>query len=157
MAESCGWFPLRHDEILEWVEAHRETLPTSVAELASLPVAFRRVIVNFVPHEQRTKFWREHLESFLGPGSVLSVEQRTFVESTISALPEVFGSALPEAQKRIRSMEEGMKGLFTRTEAAAMFGMVGPPEPTGGLPLPPGTRLTPEGGGATELTEGGTD
>jgi hypothetical protein len=150
------WFPLRHDEILEWVEAHREALPTNVAELAMLPVAFRRVIVNFVPHEQRTRFWREHLESFLGPESALTAEQRTFVEGTISALPDVFGNALPEAQKRIRSMEEGMRGLFTRQEAAAMFGMVGPPEPEGGCPLPPGTRLTPEGGGV-ELREGGTD
>jgi len=143
MAESCGWFPLRHDEILEWVEEHRDALPTTVAELAMFPVAFRRVIVNFVAHEQRTKFWREHLESFLGAESALTVEQRTFVESTIGALPEVFASPLPEAQKRVRSMEEGMRGLFTRQEAAAMFGMVGPPEPPGGLPLPPGTRLTP--------------
>jgi len=144
MAESCGWIPLRHDEILQWVEEHREALPTTIAELAVFPVAFRRVIVNFVPHEQRTRFWQEHLESFLRPQSALSAEQRTFVESTISALPHVFGSPLPEAQQRIRSMEEGMRGLFTRQEAAAMFGMVGPAEPPEGLPLPAGTRLTPE-------------
>jgi hypothetical protein len=37
-----------------------------------------------------------------------------------------------------------MRGLFTRQEAAAMFGMVGPAEPPEGLPLPAGTRLTPE-------------
>jgi hypothetical protein len=144
MTGSCGWFPLGHDEILQWVEQHQQTLPTTVAELAAFPVAFRRVIVNFVPHEQRTRFWQEHLQSFLGPESSLSTEQRTFVESTINALPDVFGSPLPEAQQRIRSMEEGMKGLFTRQEAAAMFGMVGPPEPPEGLPLPAGTRLTPE-------------
>ena len=144
MTGSCGWFPLGHDEILQWVEEHKDALPATVAELAVFPVAFRRVIVNFVPHEQRTRFWQEHLQSFLGPESSLSTEQRTFVESTISALPQVFGSPLPEAQQRIRSMEEGMKGLFTRQEAAAMFGMVGPPEPPEGLPLPAGTRLTPE-------------
>jgi len=144
MAGSCGWFPLDHHEIVQWVEAHRETLPTTVAELAAFPVAFRRVIVNFVPHEQRTRFWQEHLQSFLGPESSLSAEQRTFVESTIGTLPDVFGCPLPEAQQRIRSMEEGMRGLFSRQEAAAMFGMVGPPEPPEGLPLPAGTRLTPE-------------
>jgi hypothetical protein len=143
MGHSCGWFPLGHDEILKWVEEHRDTLPTTVAELAAFPVAFRRVIVNYVTDEQRTRFWQEHLQSFLGPESVLSVEQRTFVESTISSLPVVFASPLPEAQKQIRSMEEGMRGLFTRQEAAAMFGMVGPPEPPEGLPLPKGTRLTP--------------
>ena len=134
---------MRHDEILEWVEAHRDSLPTTVAELAVFPVAFRRVIVNFVSNEQRTRFWQEHLQSFLGPGSSLSADQRTFVEATIGGLPGVFGSPLPEAQKLIRSMQEGMQGLFTRQEAAAMFGMVGPPEPPEGLPLPPGTRLTP--------------
>ncbi len=152
MSESCGWFPLRHDEVLEWVEEHRETLPLTVAELAAFPVAFRRVIVNFVPHEQRTRFWQEHLQSFLGPDSTLSSDQRSFVESTIGDLPRVFGSPLPEAQERIRSMEERMRGLFTRQQAAAMFGMVGPPEPPGGLPLPPGTRLTPENDGRAELT-----
>lgn len=151
MAGSCGWFPLGHDEIVEWVKAHRDTLPTTVAELAVFPVAFRRVIVNFVPCDQRTRFWREHLQSFLGPESTLSAAQRTFVESTISALPGVFESPLPEAQQRIRSMEEGMRGLFTRQEAAAMFGMVGPPEPPEGLPLPLGTRLTPEGGDGAQI------
>ena len=150
MAGSCGWFPLGHDEIVQWVEAHRDRLPTTVAELAVFPVAFRRVIVNFVPHEQRCRFWQEHLRSFLGPESALTEAQRTFVEGTISALPGVFESPLPETQQRIRSMEEGMRGLFTRQEAAAMFGMVGPPEPPEGLPLPRGTRLTPEGEGEAQ-------
>ena len=45
---SCGWFPLSYDEIVAWIEQHRDALPTTLDELSALPVAFRRVIVNHV-------------------------------------------------------------------------------------------------------------
>jgi len=140
---SCGWFPLRHDEILAWVEEHRDGLPTTLAELSIFPVPFRRVIVNYVGHEQRTKFWQEHLRTFLELSAGLTADQRVFVEETILLLPGIFASPVEEAQGKMRPLEERMKQLFERPQCAAMFGMVGPPEPPEGLPLPPGTRLTP--------------
>jgi len=140
---SCGWFPLRHDEIFAWVEQHRDTLPTTVAELSTFPVPFRKVIVNYVEPEQRTRFWEEHLRTFLEPQSDLTADQRAFVAETIPLLAGIFGSPLAEAQSKIRSHEARMGQLFTRPQCAAIFGMVGPAEPPGGLPLPPGTRLTP--------------
>jgi hypothetical protein len=142
---SCSWFPLRHDEIRAWVEQHRDTLPTTLAELSTLPVPFRRVIVNYVAHEQRTNFWQEHLRTFLEPGAGLTAEQCAFVEETILLLPGIFASPLEEAQEKMRPLEARMAQLFARPQCAAMFGMVGPPEPPEGLPLPAGTRLTPAG------------
>lgn len=50
---SCGWFPMRHDEILAWVQAHESSLPTTLADLAQFPIAFRKVIVGFVSPEAR--------------------------------------------------------------------------------------------------------
>ena len=140
---SCGWFPLPPDEIAAWVEAHRDTLPTSLAELATFPVAFRRVIVNTVSSERRTRFWQEHLATFLEPAAGLTAEQRAVVSEVIPQLPDIFGSPLLEAQAKMRPLIERMSRTFSRPQCAAMFGMVGPPEPPGGLPLPPGTRLTP--------------
>ena len=143
MSGSCGWFPLPYDEIVAWVESHVDQLPQTLAEISAFPVAFRRVIVNRVSPEVRTSFWRDHMRTFLAPDSTLNAAQRAFVEETIDELPLIFGSPLTEARVRMRTLEDRMRELFAREQASAIFGMVGPPEPPEGLPLPPGTRLTP--------------
>jgi hypothetical protein len=140
---SCGWFPLSHDEIVAWVDSHRDQLPGTLAELSAFPIAFRRVIVNQVSAEKRTIFWQDHLRSFLGPDSTLSTEQRSFIEEVIDLLPHIFAGSIGEAQARMKPLEERTRVLFQREQAFAMFGMVGPHEPEGVLSLPPGTRLTP--------------
>jgi hypothetical protein len=88
-------------------------------------------------------FWQDHLRTFLGPESRLSTGQQAFVEEAIERLPDIFASPLAEAQAKMRPLEDRMRIIFVREQAVAMFGMVGPPEPPEGLPLPPGTRLTP--------------
>ena len=138
MAGSCGWFPMNHRDILAWVESHRDTLPRTLAELSEFPVAFRKVIVNYVSPEARTAFWREHLTTFIGADSALTEDQQTLVRDAIVELPMMFNSSREEGQARAKALEDRMRNLFTRQQAAAMFGMVGPPEPEGGLPLPPG-------------------
>lgn len=140
---SCGWFPLSYDEIRDWVERHHDRLPKTVAELSAFPVAFRKVIVNYVSPQQRTVFWEEHLRTFLDPRSGLTPEQRKFVAEAIPFLGGIFGSPLAEGQATARSLEGRMRHVFTRQQCATIFGMVGPPEPPEGLPLPAGTRLTP--------------
>ena len=139
----CNWFPLDNDEILAWVDAHRETLPTTLEELSTLPMAFRRVIVNYVSPTQRTAFWQDHLRSYLVPESGLNEEQRAFVEEMIPALADVFQSASLElGRERMGAIDRRSRELFSRERCAAMFGALGPPEPPEGLPIPPGTRLT---------------
>jgi hypothetical protein len=142
MGGSCGRFPLSRKEILEWVEAHADTLPRTLAELSAYPVPFRRVIVNHVSPEQRTQFWCDHLRTFVGAETRLNPQQCAFVEETIERLPSIFGEPLADAQVQMKALEDRMRDLFTREQAAAMFGMVGPPEPAEGLPLPPGTRFS---------------
>ena len=45
---------MKHEDIVAWVEAHRDTLPTTLAELSAFPVPFRKVIVNSVsPRRER--------------------------------------------------------------------------------------------------------
>ena len=139
---SCGWFPLSPDEIRAWVEQHRDQLPTTLAELSAFPVPFRKVIVNYVSPEQRTRLWAEHIRSFLEPGSGLTDEQRGFVAETIPMLPEIFGSPQPKARETMRALEARMRAVLTREQCGLIFAMIGPPEPPGGLPLPAGTRLT---------------
>ena len=143
MGGSCGWFPMRQDEIIAWVDAHRANLPRTVAELAAFPIPFRKVIVNSVSAEQRIAFWREHLTSFLGASSALGPDQQALVADAIAELPVMLGGDRTVFESRARVLEERMKVLLTREQAAMMFGMVGPPEPPEGLPLPPGAVPSP--------------
>ena len=132
---------MRHEDIVAWVEAHRAELPTTVSELAAYPVRFRAVIVNSVSAEQRIAFWTEHLQSFLGEKSTLTSEQQAFVADAIAELPLILGtSERAQFEARAKALEQRMQGLLTREQAARMFGMVGPPEPPEGLPLPPGAE-----------------
>ena len=140
MSGSCGWFPMKHEDIVAWVEAHRDTLPTTLAELSAFPVPFRKVIVNSVSPEARTAFWREHLTSFVGPDSALTPEQQALVRDTIADLPLMFRGSRADFETRAKAFENRARDLFSRRQAAEMFGMVGPPEPPEGLPLPVDAR-----------------
>ena len=140
MDGSCGWFPMRHAEIQAWVAGHQNELPRTLAELAAFPIPFRKVIVNAVSPEQRIAFWREHLQTFMSPTMRLSAAQREWVTDALHLLPELFGGEQLTGQSRARELEERMRPLFTREQAIQIFGMVGPPEPPGGLPLPGGAQ-----------------
>src|SRR6476660_3763609 len=96
MSGSCGWFPMKYEDILAWVETHRDSLPRSLAELSAFPVPFRKVIVNYVSPQARTEFWREHLTGFIGPDSALSEDQQTLVRDAIADLPLMFTGSRPE-------------------------------------------------------------
>src|SRR4051812_3875270 len=117
---SCGWFPLGNDEIMAWVEAHRDQLPTTLAELATYPVAFRRVIINCVSVETRTQLWQEHLRSFLAPSAGLTPEQATFIEETaIPSTIDIFRSESREVMhSKMRPLESQLRDMFPREQAA---------------------------------------
>lgn len=61
----------------------------------------------------------------------------------IERLPDIFTSTRADGQTKMRPLETRMRVLFAREQAVAMFATLGPLEPPEGLPLPPGTRLTP--------------
>jgi hypothetical protein len=126
---------MRHDEIVAWVERHRSDLPTDLAGLSRFPMRFRSVIVNAVEPEQRTRFWTEHLRSFLGADSELSSQQQEFILATIDELPRLLSAPAPNPV--MTDWETRASRVFTRAEAGRLFAIVGPPEPPEGLPLPP--------------------
>jgi hypothetical protein len=144
---SCDWFPLGPDEIRAWVERHRDELPDTLGGLARYPIPFRKAIVHAVAPEVRVALWREHLTGFLAPDRELDDAQRALVRDALDALPAIVGVAPPEGQPRARALEERMRALLTGEQARRMFGTLGPPEPPGGLPIPP-DALPPEAGPA---------
>ena len=138
MSGSCDWFPMRREDIRAWVVAHKDELPTTLAGLAVYPIPFRKVILSFVSHDQRIALWREHLATFDAGGSALSADQKAFVAESSAQLPALLSAPAPNPT--IVDWEAKMARLFSREEAARIFGNVGPPEPPGGLPLPPGAQ-----------------
>jgi hypothetical protein len=137
---SFGWGPIGYDGIVAWVKENPDKMPTTLSELSTFPIAFRRVIVNMVSVEHRTAMWREHLESFLGGESKLDEAQRRLVADAIAQLPTLFGSERPVLEQGAKALEDRMREVLTPDQAFWMFGMIGPPEPPGGLPLPAGAK-----------------
>jgi hypothetical protein len=97
-------------------------------------------IVNFVPHEQRTKFWQEHLGSFLVPESGLN---RSSGRSS-SHHERAAGGSRPRSLNTTANpiYGRGMRGLFTREQGGNDVRHSRAAERRG-LPSLPGTRLTP--------------
>ena len=147
---SCGWFPLRHAEIVAWVQRHRAELPRDLAGLACLPMRFRAVIVHEVGLEQRVRFWTEHLQTFLVPTSELTEAQRVFLRATLIELPDLLKAPAPNAV--MGDWESRAAHVFSRMEAARLFGMLGPPEPPEGIALPPMQSPTGRSNVSLQLT-----
>jgi hypothetical protein len=131
---SCGWFPLNPKQIAEWLDRHPEALPQSLDDIVRFPVAFRRLMVGRVTPEVRVRLWREHLTTFLHPGSALNRAQQELVVNSISRLPLLL--AAPGPNPVLTEWERQIAAVFSRREAALVFGMLGPPEPPEGIPLP---------------------
>lgn len=138
---SCGWFPMSQQQIRDWLDRHPEALPQTLDELARFPVAFRRVMINAVAPEVRVRLWREHLETFLRPESVLNEPQRQLIAASIARLPDLL--AAPAPNPVIIELERQIATVFSRPEAARVFALIGPPEPAEGLPLPPDALPAP--------------
>ena len=137
MSGSCRWFPLRPDQIYDWVKRHAHELPRTLTEISRYPIPFRKAIAAELDAPTRAALWREHVETFLGPGSELTEPQRALLTDAIGELPVIFGADRSEGPSRARALEDRMRQLITREQASRIFGTLGPPEPPGGLPLPP--------------------
>jgi len=142
MAGDCEWFGMNYDEIVQWTEAHRDSLPQTLAALSAFPMPFRRVIVNMVSSEVRAAMWCDHLRSFLGATSGLSSDDQAFLQELINDLPAAFVGPAETARERFVAFSKRSDGRFAPEVATRLFMTIGPAEPPGGLPPPGDARLT---------------
>jgi hypothetical protein len=143
MPDSCDSFPIGPEAIRAWVRRHADDLPETLPELSRLPIPFRRAVVAAVAPAVRLSLWEAHLASFLEEESGLSGPQRAVVRDAVADFPAIFGGDPSAGQERMRALEARMREVFTREEAGRIFGTLGPPEPPGGLPLPPDAAPEP--------------
>ena len=132
----CGWFPMSYKQIVDWIEKHPDAVPQTLDDISRFPVAFRRVMINRVAPEVRVRLWQEHLQSFLRPEAGLSDVQRHAIETATIELPAIFAAG-PAPNPVLAEFEQRMMAVFSREQGSRIFAMIGPPEPPGGLPLPP--------------------
>ncbi|MES2125188.1 MAG: hypothetical protein V4503_10930 [Gemmatimonadota bacterium] len=137
MSSESERFQEEFEAAFTWVEAHRDALPVDLAALSAYPMQFRRVIVNHVSPEIRAAMWCDHLRSFLGPHSELSGDDQAFLQDLIADLPVAFIGPAETARQRFESFSKRSEGRFPPALAGRLFQTIGPPEPPGGLPLPP--------------------
>ena len=133
---------MHYEEIVKWVDTHRDSLPQDLTELSTYPMPFRRVIVNKVPAEVRAAMWCDHLSSFLGPGSGLSSDDQAYLRELIVDVPAAVVGPAETARERFVAFSMRCKGQFAPALAMRLFETIGPLEPPGGLPLPADAQLS---------------
>lgn len=108
----------------QWVRAHADELPTTLAGISRHPPAYRRAIHNALPREARVSLWREHMGSFLTPESELNEQQRAAVREVIARLPALHAADSDPAERR--ALKAQLATLFPRELAARVFSQLGP-------------------------------
>lgn len=79
----------------DFAVSHAGSLPTTLAELAAYPPAYRKAISRALPAAEQSRLWREQL-TIVSHDASLTNEQRTFVEKVIAmATPESFNPDMP--------------------------------------------------------------
>lgn len=139
MADSCNWFPIPREEIDAWVATHHADLPHTLAGLSAYPIPFRKAIVQALPRDIVASLWRDHLISFTRS---VDPDQNEAIIDAVEAIASIFGGS-ESAQTHLHSLNERIHqlvsaGVFSPQQIAEIFATLGPPEPPGGLPLPPG-------------------
>ena len=130
LSDRCSYTP-----ILAWVNAHRDRLPQTLAELATYPMAYRRMIIGVLPVDVRVRMWQEHLSSFLDPASPLTPEQQAFVRECREAMPTLLTQPLD--RRALDLMGHRGQRVLGAEYAERVLATLGPSEPPEGLPVPP--------------------
>ncbi len=140
----------------QWVRAHADDLPTTLAGISRFSPTYRRAIHNALPRETRVALWREHMASFLAPESGLDEGQRAALREVIARLPALHAEGADPAERR--ALVAYLKPIFPRALGTRIFVTLGEPPAT-----PPGTAALPlcnctglgEDEGYPECTGGG--
>jgi hypothetical protein len=109
----------------QWVRAHADALPTTLAGLSGFSTTYRRAIHNALPRETRVSLWREHMGSFLAPESELNDEQRAAVREVIARLPALHAEGADPAERH--ALMAHLKTIFPRELGARIFNRLGAP------------------------------
>lgn len=122
-SSAAGPEPPECVEAARWVRAHPGALPTTLAELSTFSLAYRRAIYEALPDQARTALWREHMEGFLHPGGELSDVQRAALREVIVQLPAFTRRNADRAL--VKAVEQRVAGTFDKDLRVRVFATLG--------------------------------
>ena len=120
----------------EWVEAHRDALPTTLGAFSEHSMTYRRAIYRALDVEARISLWQQHVATVAD--QVTLPEQRIFLQRAIPELGSYLTETAPESG--LDAFAEEAITVLGEDMARDAFGILGTtPEPTsedGGARLP---------------------
>jgi hypothetical protein len=109
------------------VRAHSDQLPTTLAGLSRHSTPYRRAIYAVLPPATREAMWREHMGTYLRPGTTLTEAQQAEVRRVIAQLPALT-AAHPDPALARRLLAE-LSPRFDRPLLKQVFIQLGGPVP----------------------------
>lgn len=111
-------------EITTWIAEFRDELPTTLDELSTYPLSYRRAIYGALSLGARTSLWSEHLRSVLLAEPGLRAEQKQLVVEVLYSLERymVEDASGHELREDLRKRAEGLFGADFGREVFATLG-----------------------------------
>jgi hypothetical protein len=113
-----------------WVEANRDALPTTLSEISSYTLAYRKAIFRALPRATQVDLWREQLDYYMRETHLTRV-QREFLGEVRAEIGEYFGPEKADAAKE-RYVARAI-ALLGRERTAQIFTNLGVNAPVGRL------------------------
>lgn len=124
-----GTAPASADTVASWKRVKAGELPTTLAEIAVLPIAFRRVAYQEMTSEQQSASWTAHLDGFTSKIAELGgTQQLAFAKARAFAKDPVNFETTDLSVVDALSAE--MVKAFGKEEAASLIAVLGPREKT---------------------------
>lgn len=100
-------------------------LPSTYAEVTAHPMAVRRAVYARLTPTQQGGLWREQLVRYRAAHPELTGPQAAVIEQALALIPAVFGTDSGASTDQVK---EAAVAAFGRTQAATLFGTLGPLE-----------------------------
>ena len=124
-------------EAAAWVNDNISDLPTTLDELSSFPVTYRKAIQMDLEPAVRADLWRDHVQSYLSQHPELNQEQAAILREAIRlitpGLYEVSESDILYGVKVVLPLlpiKDHAKATFDPVQYSAIFTTLGPAAPT---------------------------
>ncbi|QSQ14535.1 bacteriocin fulvocin C-related protein [Myxococcus landrumensis] len=117
------------EQLQTWLDANKETLPTTLDDISRYPMEYRRAIQGALSPQQRVALWREHLHRYIASHPRLNARQLAALELTLAVLtPELF--TVDDTPEVLRA-QAAVRDAFDAKEAQLIVATLGPSESSG--------------------------
>ncbi|AGC46583.1 hypothetical protein MYSTI_05303 [Myxococcus stipitatus DSM 14675] len=121
--DSCS---AAQEQIQAWLDANKETLPTTLDDISRYPMEYRRAIQGALSPQQRVALWREHLRRYIASHPQLNARQLAALDLAMATLtPELY---TPVDTPELLRAQAAMRDAFDPKEARLIVSTLGPPD-----------------------------